>query len=236
RNNSIEGIDAFIGGGYLNTIPASGYAAFIGGGHHNKADSNDAVVVGGYSNVALAKFSVVVGGGQDTASGRYSFVANGYGCNASGDYSFAFGWKAKTNNYDSTAVFFWGSNKGHFFIGNNAISTNYRLYVNGSIYSSKGTYVEAPSGKTSTISAPVRKIEQLHGITYTRDGQTRTGIPADELEKVLPSAVQRAPDGHIEGVDYEQLVPVLLEVIKQQQAKIEELERRVAQLERQRGR
>ncbi len=92
-------------------------------------------------------------------------------------------------------------------------------------------------------------------MTYTSKGKTRTGIPADELEKVLPSAVQRAPDGRIEGVDYEQLVPVLLEAIKQQQvtikqqqdaikqqqetiqkqqAMIEDLQRRVAQLEGQR--
>ena len=75
---------------------------------------------------------------------------------------------------------------------------------------------------------------QIHGVTYSKNGEILTGIPAEELEKILPSAVQRAPDGHIEGINYEQLIPVLLEVIKQQQERIEILEKKVADLEKQR--
>ena len=280
---------AVVGGKYNR---ASGDYSFVGGGFGNQADTTNATVVGGWYNRAYGEYSFAgggiqnvasgyssfVGGGKrDTASGRYSFIGGGYNNTASGyhsfvaggeynvadgDYSFVFGRRAFTNGHDSTAVFYWGEDRGHFFIGDSAQLTNYRLYVNGSIYSSKGTYVEAPSGKTSTISAPLRKIKQLHGVAFTHDGETRTGIPADELEKVLPSAVQRAPDGHVEGVYYEQLVPVLLEVIKKQQdtiekqqsmikkqqarideqqsmierqqADIEELKRRVSQLEKKR--
>jgi hypothetical protein len=46
---------------------------------------------------------------------------------------------------------------------------------------------------------------------------------ADELEAVLPEAVRHDPDGKV-GINYNAIVPVLIEAFKEQQAKIEQME------------
>ncbi len=50
----------------------------------------------------------------------------------------------------------------------------------------------------------------------------QVGLIAQEVEEVLPEAVGKSPDGY-KTVDYEKLVPVLVEAIKEQQKQIDEL-------------
>ena len=95
------------------------------------------------------------------------------------------------------------------------------------------------------IQNPLSKIDSLSGFTYNWNekaeevaGYDRTqsmvGVFAQDVESVLPEAVKRAPfdndgnDGSISGenyltVQYEKLVPLLIESIKELKAEIEEL-------------
>jgi hypothetical protein len=95
------------------------------------------------------------------------------------------------------------------------------------------------------------KVLSLHGITYTPNeiaesyGYDRTkklvGVFADEIEAVLPEAVRPAPfdaDEHgnsksgenYRTVQYEKIVPLLIEAIKEQQTAITDLKREIQEL------
>jgi hypothetical protein len=69
---------------------------------------------------------------------------------------------------------------------------------------------------------------------YT-DTKTYSGVIAQEVQKVLPEIVKRAPfdndgskDGSLSGefyltVEYDKLIPLIIETIKEQQIEIESL-------------
>jgi len=77
------------------------------------------------------------------------------------------------------------------------------------------------------IDDAVEKVKQLTGYTYTRidSGERHTGVIAQDVEKVLPEAV--VDNGEFKGVAYGNLVGLLIEAIKEQQAKIEALEKKL---------
>jgi len=50
------------------------------------------------------------------------------------------------------------------------------------------------------------------------------GVIAQEIEKVLPEIVNTAPDG-TKSVAYTEIIPVLIEAIKEQQKEIEQLKK-----------
>jgi len=103
----------------------------------------------------------------------------------------------------------------------------------------------------NVISNAIEKIKRLNGITYNPNDLASTfgydkstnlvGLFADEVESVLPEAVKPAPfDVDKEGnsisgenyktIQYEKLVPLLVEAIKDQQKQIEELKALVDRL------
>ena len=85
------------------------------------------------------------------------------------------------------------------------------------------------------------KVLTLNGFTYNfnETGQslgfdgtlTHVGVSAQQVQAVLPEAVKPAPaDSNYLTVQYEKLVPLLIEAIKEQNEKIEKLEQRIQQL------
>ena len=102
------------------------------------------------------------------------------------------------------------------------------------------------------IKNAVDKIKQINGVTFNSNdvaGQygytntkTQVGVIAQEIEAVLPEVVTRAPfdigtneDGSqysksgedYKTVHYDRLVPLLIQAIKEQQSKIEQLEQKI---------
>ena len=88
----------------------------------------------------------------------------------------------------------------------------------------------------ASIPNALDKVSSLQGITFTRksDGSVGTGLIAQELEKVLPEAVYEAkaidsldnPDAEkYKAIQYETTVGLLVEAIKELQARIATLER-----------
>jgi hypothetical protein len=102
------------------------------------------------------------------------------------------------------------------------------------------------------ISDPINKLMQLNGVVYNanevaekygfKDKSEQVGVIAQDLEKVLPHVVKSAPfdtgftetgeEYSISGenyktVQYEKIVPLLIEAIKEQQKMIEELQRKI---------
>jgi hypothetical protein len=116
--------------------------------------------------------------------------------------------------------------------GNMALNTTadngYKLYVSGTIYATGN--ITANSDLTlkknlELITNPTDKLMQLNGYSYQwkSDDSHQYGVIAQEVEKILPYAVSTGNDG-IKGVSYNQIIPVLIEAVKEQKAKIENLE------------
>lgn len=86
------------------------------------------------------------------------------------------------------------------------------------------------------IENPIEKIKQLKGVnfTYKKDGRKSTGLIAQDLQKVLPEAVYTAetigdefkgekPEEHL-AIRYGNTVGLLVEAIKELEARVKELE------------
>lgn len=73
-----------------------------------------------------------------------------------------------------------------------------------------------------TISDPIELVKKLRGVTFdwNTDGTHTHGLIAQEVELVLPELVGTDSDGY-KSVAYGNLIPILIEAIKQQQAEIE---------------
>jgi hypothetical protein len=118
-----------------------------------------------------------------------------------------------------------------FTSGNIAISSTtdngYRFYVSGTIYATGN--ITANSDLTlkknlTIIDNPTDKLMQLNGYAYQwkSDDSHQYGVIAQEVEKILPYAVSTGNDG-IKGVSYNQIIPVLIEAVKEQKKELEEL-------------
>ena len=124
---------------------------------------------------------------------------------------------------------------GNVGIGNTSPSV--ALGVTGAIIASDNiTAYGTPSDirlkeNIVVIDNALDKVKQLKGITYDlkSDGNRLTGLIAQDLEKVLPeavyetSAVDNANDKHL-AIRYGNTVGLLVEAIKELEAKIESLE------------
>jgi len=131
--------------------------------------------------------------------------------------------------------------------GNVGIGTtnpgSYKLYVAGPAYATEGW---SPSDITfkkniQSINTPLDKALNLNGVSYEWKTEEYAdkgfakgrhyGVIAQEIEKVLPEVVNTAPDG-TKAVAYTELIPVLIEAIKEQQKQIDALKHQVSELKK----
>jgi len=103
------------------------------------------------------------------------------------------------------------------------------LWVNGTTYASDARFKK----NIRSIESPLQKLLQLNGVEYDmrKDDFSKNnfsdsreiGLLAQEVEKVMPAVVNEK-DGY-KGVDYAKLVPLLIEAIREQEKRIQELEK-----------
>ena len=84
------------------------------------------------------------------------------------------------------------------------------------------------------IENPIKKIKNLKGVTFTykKNGEKSTGLIAQDLEKVLPEAVYKTHEIDLNGdsedehlaIRYGNTVGLLVEAIKELEARVKELE------------
>jgi hypothetical protein len=72
-----------------------------------------------------------------------------------------------------------------------------------------------------------KKVLQMRGVSFTKEGKAGSGVIAQELEKIAPELVR---DGEYKSVSYGNLVGYLIENAKTQQKEIDELKSLVKQL------
>jgi Chaperone of endosialidase len=108
-----------------------------------------------------------------------------------------------------------------------------KLHVVGNILSS-GTITPSDfryKKDILDITNPLEKVKQLRGVTYNLrssefpemqfDTKEQIGLIAQEVEKVLPNVVHTSSNGY-KGVEYEKIVPLLIEGMKEQQKQIDQ--------------
>jgi hypothetical protein len=83
---------------------------------------------------------------------------------------------------------------------------------------------ESLKDNVETIGNALDKVLQLRGVNFNwiENGEAATGVIAQEVEKVIPEVVAQRDDG-TKTVSYGNLVGILIEAIKEQQKKIDEL-------------
>jgi hypothetical protein len=98
------------------------------------------------------------------------------------------------------------------------------------------------------IQGALEKVGTLNGFLYTFndlgrsfgfDGEQHVGVSAQEIKKVLPEVVKPAPfdidlktGNNYITVQYDKIVPLLIEAIKEETLKRQELEERIKHLEK----
>jgi hypothetical protein len=81
----------------------------------------------------------------------------------------------------------------------------------------------------SPITKALEKVKSISGNTYTKksDGSAHTGVIAQEIEALgLPGITTTRSSGYM-AVDYEKIVPLLIEAIKELSAKVDTLENQI---------
>ena len=150
--------------------------------------------------------------------------------------------------YDSDGnggVYREGNSRWYWYhhLGNNCMaiadsgtSSSYRLYVHGAIYATDDIVAYSDRRKKAniiTIDNALDKVLNLRGVYYTKlddeTGSRKTGVIAQEINEILPEVVTYAQDVDEYGVSYGNIVGVLIEAIKEQQAQIDDLKKRLGE-------
>jgi len=220
----------------------------------------------GYETTASGTISIAMGG-FTLASGNYS-TAMGYNTTASGVLSTAMGFNIIASDYGSLVIGQFNSSGATvtnsatefntantaFVIGNGVDTDNksdaFKVLFNGDATVGNDLTVSGDIVVNSdmrlkaniiSLGSTLYKLLQIDGKTYTmkRDAtkKQKIGVLAQDIEKVFPELV--IENKGIKSVNYQGLVPVLINALKEQDAKIKAQdakmkaqEKRLARLEK----
>ncbi len=246
--HTASGSESTVGGGAVNM--ASGSFSTVDGGLRNIASGKYSTVGGGYKNFAGNNYAVVGGGAFNQAYGIFSTIPGGHG-NAAAGYSFAVGRRAKAVH---TGAFVWGDSTntdiqssnhnqvtfrargGYLLFTNAAANLGARLnpgataWVAMSDRASKEKVVKVDARKVldklaqmeiatwqyKGVDAPVRHMGPMAQDFYKAYslGHDEKGISTLDADGVALAAIQG-----------------LYDVVKEKDAKIAELEARLAEVD-----
>jgi hypothetical protein len=213
------------GGGSVNLASSYAWTNTHTWSSYHTIDSNGGQFRTGSGNYGVRIFG---GGGSDTTAGILQFTNNPvsaqWGSISVNSISFGLGSDSSANVYIRTS----GTTRC-------TIDTSGNLGVTGDVITNYSDIrLKDVSG---TISNAVDKVSSLTGFYYTpndlaismgveKSKLNRVGISAQDLQLVLPEAVRDAPgaNGYL-TVQYERIVPLLIEAIKELKAEINELKR-----------
>lgn len=126
-------------------------------------------------------------------------------------------------------------------------TARFRVYGNGNVVNTNNSYgaISDIKVKENIVDATPKldKLLQVRVVNYNLIGEPdnkQLGVVAQELEQIFPAMVSESPDVDAEGNDlgtttksvkYSVFVPMLIKAMQEQQALIEKLTARIAQLE-----
>ena len=249
--NTASGIDAFAVG-YETT--ASGPASTAMGG--STVASGDYSTAVGYRTTASGPASTAMGG-STVASGDSS-TAMGASTVASGNVSIAMGWNTNAQDYASMSIGQYNKtdetpNPESFSFQNTAFVIGNGGYDNEGNYDGhRSNAFEVLFDGTTTIAGDLNvnsdarlkaniislgstlsKLLQIDGKSYTmkkdESEKQKIGLLAQDIEKVFPELVSESHG--IKSVNYQGLVPVLINALKEQQNEIKILKQQQSEID-----
>ena len=170
----------------------------------------------------LSTGKVAVGGGTDNNAARFNISDTDNSTIYSKAY-FTFGWgdaiKSEVNRTDAIAFSAWYNN-----------SRNFMVKGNGDTWSATTVTWSDSTLKTNinAIEGSLVNLKKLNGVTYTMKNdksdkkKLHIGLLAQEVEKVIPEIVYTDEHG-VKGISYQEIIPLLIEAIKDQQIQIDGL-------------
>ena len=208
----------------------------------------------GWGTTASGDYSTAMGRGT-TASGTCS-TAMGYNTTASGYRSTSMGRSTTASDYVSTVIGQYNSSGSSvtnndtsfstsntaFVIGNGTDSSNksdaFKVMFNGDTTVSNDLTVSGDVVISSdarlksnivSLGSTLPKLLQIDGKSYEMKGKQKIGVLAQEIQEVFPELVTE-DDNEMLAVNYQGLVPVLINALKEQDEKINRLEKLVEKL------
>ena len=203
----------YIFANYFNTTPndvSSGVTKVcVETGNDGYIRHGDAGSIRSFINVENGATADQSGSEIASALNGQNIYTNGYIGLDSNDY---IGWS--NNSYMNIVVS--GNNRFRF-------ESDGDLHADGDViaYSTTTSSDERLKKDIIQIEDAVEKCERLRGVTFTwkKDDKKSAGVLAQEVQKVLPEAVKtvtdlNSDDEHL-GVNYNALVPILIEAVKE---------------------
>jgi len=204
------------------TSASGGYSTAMGYGATASGDSSTAM-----------GFYTTAGGTISTAMGRYT-IASDYSSTVIGQYNSS--GSSVTNN----ATSFSTSNTA-FVIGNGtsgSLSDAFKVMFNGDATVSNDLTVSGDVVISSdarlksnivSLGSTLPKLLQIDGKSYEMKGKQKIGVLAQEIKEVFPELVSE-DDNEMLSVNYQGLVPVLINALKEQDAKMKEQQSEIDEL------
>ena len=189
----------------------------------------------GYGSTSIG-YQTTASGNSSTAIGKNT-IASDFGSLVIGQYNLSGSTvtnSATEANYANTA----------FVIGNgtasNAKSDAFKVMVNGNTtvgndLTVSGDIVVSSDARLKanivSLGATLAKLLLIDGKTYTmkKDGKQKIGVLAQDIQKVFPELVT-ADNKDMLAVNYQGLVPVLINALKEQQSEIDNYRKEVSEL------
>jgi len=190
---------------------AMGYASIASGGH--SAAMGSFTTASGFSSTAMGLYTTASDYGS-LVIGQYNLsgatVTNSATQFNTANTAFVIGNGTDSSNQsDAFSVLF----SGETVIGND-------LEVKGSVLVSSDARLKA---NIVSLGATLAKLLLIDGKSYTmkKDGKQKIGVLAQDIQKVFPELVSTDDRGML-AVNYQGLVPVLINAMKEQDAKMKE--------------
>ena len=214
-------------GGCASKISGSAcYSSILGGRCNVISGSNNAQILGGYCNCigTSGNCSTILGGNDHHINNSYSSILAGTNI---------------TTTANSTAYATNMTVTQHLQVG----GTTTMNTTTGRIDATNDVVAYATSDRRlkeniKPIEHAIDKVERINGVNFDwkeLDEESiknihgnkghDIGVIAQEIEKVLPDAVTTRESGY-KAVNYEKIIPLLIEAIKEQQIQIDQLKRK----------
>jgi hypothetical protein len=237
--NVASGEYSISAGGITNV--ASGQSSVALGGQNNTASAQVAVTLGGYYNVASGENSYALGSySQALHFGSYVFsdfyatspiastAANQFTSSFAGGYRFllARGAEGSMNGAGLNDDAFYPMLDNTMTLGLNGTNGRWKA-----VYAVDGTIQTSDirlKNNIKPLKYGLKEILAVDPISYSfkndASNKIQLGVSAQQLQTILPETVDVGTDAQKTlGVNYSEIIPVLINAIKEQQKEIEEL-------------
>jgi Chaperone of endosialidase len=239
NGNSNTGVGAYSlwsnSQGSYNTATGNAALSFnVGGSNNTAAGFNSALHnLFGNDNTAMGANALLnnQGGSLNIAVGYYA----GSGVRG-GNYNIEIGNVGTANDVGTIRIGTAGQQSSAYVAGvSSSHVTGAAVYVTPT--GQLGVLASSERYKTNVASlgASTEKLAKLRAVSFSLKSDPKAGrqygLIAEEVAKVYPELVIRNEAGQAEGVRYEELAPMLLNEVQQQQRELRALKQQVAQLQ-----